>query len=312
MGKHQGQVAGVAADALLLPAVHEDAAVGHEHIVKDGEALHVADVGEGSVDEVALVVLAGQSHELDALPVGGQREGHSVVPVLAVHELGGQGDDLIHIGSAGVADLGAPDDDALGGGAVDVHTVHVRLHNVEELVGIGLLMGSLVLGVPGALHVGLGAVADQVLLLTVLDVLLEPLMIFSAAGLVAVIGDGEQGVKSVGAHAALHAAAHPMTDQTGPELLLQQILHTLVDMGGAVVDGAIGLFHHTHVPILGIIGGVVALLHDVGAAHDPVGQVALGALLAVAAVDLLAVEIDVGLHGQKTLFILFISSDCHF
>ena len=79
VGEHQGQVAGVAANALVLQAVHEDAAVGNEHIVKDGQGFHVADLGEGSLDEVALVVLAGQRHELDAVPVGGQREGNGVV-----------------------------------------------------------------------------------------------------------------------------------------------------------------------------------------------------------------------------------------
>ena len=118
---------------------------------------------------------------------------------------------------------------------------------MHELIGVGLLMGSLVLGVTGALHVGLGAVADQILLLAVLDVLLEPLMILGAAGLVAVIGDGEQGVHGVGAHAALHAAAHPVTDQTGHELLLQQVIHALVDMGAAVVDGAVGILDHAHI-----------------------------------------------------------------
>jgi hypothetical protein len=63
---------------------------------------------------------------------------------------------------------------------------------VHELIGVGLLVRSLVLGVTGALHVGLGAVADQIILLAVLDVSLETLVVLGAAGLVAVIGDGEQ------------------------------------------------------------------------------------------------------------------------
>ena len=311
MGEHQGQVAGIAANALVLQAVHEDAAVGNEHIVKDGQGFHVADLGERSLDKVALVVLAGQSHQLDAVPVGGQGEGNGVLGVFAVHELGGVDDDLVHIGSVGVADLGAPDDDALGGGAVDVHAVHVSGNDVHELIGVGLLVRSLVLGVTGALHVGLGAVADQIILLAVLDVSLETLVVLGAAGLVAVIGDGEQSVHGVSAHAALHAAAHPVTDQTGHELLLQQVIHALVDVGAAVVNGAVGILDHAHISILGIVGGVVALLHDIGAAHDPVGQVTLCALLAVGTVDLLAVQVDVGLHFQEPLFVLFISSDCH-
>ena len=311
MSEHQSQVASIAADTLLLAAVHEHAGIGNEHVVENGQGLHVANLSEGSIETGSLVMLAGQSHQLDAVPVSGQSKGHRIVAVLSIHELGGQSDDLVHVRSAGVADLGAADNDALGGGAVDVNAVNVSVHNVEELIGIGLHMRSLVLGVTGTLHVGLCAVADQVLLLAVLDVLLETGMILGAASLVTVVGDGEQSVQGVGAHAALHTSANAMADQTGHELLLQQVFHRLMNVGGTVVNGAVGLFYHADITVIGVICGVVALLHDVGAADNPVSQIALSAGLAVGTVDLLAVEVDVGLHAEKPLFVLLVSANCH-
>ena len=262
---------------------------------------------------LTLVVLAGQSHQLQAVPVGGQSEGHGVVGVVGAHELGGVDDDLVHIGGVGVADLGAADDDALAGLAVDADAVDVSLDNMDELVGIGLHMSALILGVAGALHVGLGAVADQIVLLAVGDVLEQTAVVLGAAGLIAVIGDGVQGVHGVGAHAALHAAAHAVADQTGHELLLQQVFLGAVDVGAAVNDLALHAGDlrggQAHICVTGVIGGVVALLHDVGAAGDPVGQIALSALLAVGTIDLLAVQIDVGLHLQQTSNVLFVCAN---
>ena len=311
MGEHQSQVAGIAADAFLLAAIHEHAGIGNEHVVEDGQGLYVADLCEGSFQTGSLMMLTGQSHQLDAVPVSGQGKGHGIVAILCIHELGGQGDNLVHIGGAGVTDLRAADDDALSRSAVDVNAVHVRIHDVEELVGIGLHMGSLIFRVPGTLYVSLCAVADQIPLLAVLDVLLETVMILGAAGLVAVIGDGEQGVEGIGAHAALHAAAHAMADQPGHELLLQKIFHRLVNVGRTVMHGAVGVFDHTDVCVIGVVGGVVALLHDIGAADNPVGQVTALALDAVGTVNFLAVQIDIGLHRKKTSLVLFISSNCH-
>ena len=118
-----------------------------------------------------------QSHQLDAGPVGRQSEGDSIVRVVGAHELGGIDDDLVHIGGVGVADLGAPDDDALAGLAINADTVHIGLHHMDELIGIGLHVSTLVLGVTGALHVGLSAVAHQVVLLAVLDVLQQTAVI---------------------------------------------------------------------------------------------------------------------------------------
>ena len=184
---------------------------------------------------------------------------------------------------------------------------------MEELIGVGLHVGALILGVAGALHVGLGAVADQVVVLAVLQVLVQALVVLGAAGLVAVVGDGEQGVEGVRAHAALHTAAHPVADQAGHQLLLQQVLLGVVDMGGTV-DGVAGQVagDGAHVGVAGVVGRVIALLHDIGAAHDPVGQVALRALLAVGTVQLLAVQVDVGLHLQQTLFVRLVGANTVF
>ena len=137
-------------------------------------------------------------------------------------------------------------------------------------------------------------------------------MVLSTARLVAVIGDRVQRVQGVGAHAALHAAAHTMTDQPGHELLLQQVIHRLVDVGAAVMYGTVGILHHADICVLGIVGGVVALLHNIGATNNPVGQITLGTFLAVRTVNLLTVQINVGLHLEETGLVLFISSNCHF
>ena len=136
-------------------------------------------------------------------------------------------------------------------------------------------------------------------------------MVLSTARLVAVIGHGEQRVQSIGAHAALHAATHAVADEPGHELLLQQVLHGLVDVGAAVVHGAVRVLYDADICVLGIVGGVVALLHDIGAADDPVGKVTAFALHAVGTVHFLTVQIDVGLHRKKTRLVLFISSNCH-
>ncbi len=265
---------------------------------------------------LALVVQAGQRHELDAVPVGRQRERHGIVGVVRAHELRRQCNDLVDVGRAGVADLRAANDDALAGLAVHADAVHIRLDDVEELVGIGLHMGALILGVAGALHVRLGAVADEVVLLAVLDVLEQTGVVLGAAGRVAVEGHGIQRVHRVRAHAALHAAADTMADEAGHKLLLEQILLRVVDVGGAVDDralhaGDVGL-GKADIRIAGVVRRVVALLHDIGAADDPVRKVAALALDAVGAVELLTVQVYVRLHGEQTSLVLLVGSDILF
>ncbi len=266
---------------------------------------------------LAFVVQAGQRHQLDAVPVGGQRKRHGIVGVVLAHELRRVHDDLVDIGSVGVADLRAAHDDALAGLAVDADAVDVRLNDMNEGIGVWLHMGALILGVAGTLDVGLRTVADKVVLLAVLDVLEQTGVVLGAAGLVAVIGHGIQRVDGVGAHAALHTAADAVADETGHELLLEQVFLAVVDVGAAVDDGAlhagdVGL-GKADIRIAGVVRRVIALLHDIGAADDPVREIAAFALDAVGAVNFLAVQVHVRLHGEQTRLVLFIGSDviCH-
>jgi hypothetical protein len=265
---------------------------------------------------LTLVVLAGQSHQLYAFPVSRKCEGHSVIGVVGAHKLCGQSNDLVHVRCAGVADLSAANLNALAGLAVNTDTVNISCDNVEELIRVRLHMSSLILGISGTLNVSLSAVADKVIFLAICDILQQTLMVLGAAGLIAVICDRIQCVQSIRAHAALHAAANAMADKASHELLLQQIILGMVNVGAAVYlftlhAGDVG-FRYADVSIARIVSRVIALLHNVSTAYDPVGQVTLGALLAVGTVNLLAVQIHVGLHVQKPFLILFVCSYSHF
>ena len=187
---------------------------------------------------------------------------------------------------------------------------------MEELIGVGLHMSALIFGVPGALYVGLGTVTDQVVLLAILNVLVQALVVLSTAGLVTVIRYRKQRIQCVRTHAALHTTAHAVADQTGHQLLFQQIFLGVMDVSGAV-DGIscdVGS-GRADIDVVGIICRIVALLHNVSTAHDPVGQVALGALFPVGTVQLLAMQVDVGLHCQQAGFIRLVGANtifCHF
>ena len=78
----------------------------------------------------ALVLKAGQAHDLDAFPVGRQRKGDRIGRILGAHEAGRQGDDLIGVRGDRVADLGAADDDA----------VFTDFDDAQVLVRIGLFV----------------------------------------------------------------------------------------------------------------------------------------------------------------------------
>ena len=66
-----------------------------------------------------------------------------------------------------------------------------------------------------------------------------------------------------------------------------------------------------YIRIVGIIGHIITLLHYIGAALDPVGQITFRTFLSIGTVHACSVEIYVGFHFQETLFILFICTDCH-
>ena len=118
------------------------------------------------------MMYARDRHELDAVPVCRKRKCYGIIPVFLIHKLRGKGNDLIYVRCAGIADLGAAHDDTLAGLAIDTDAVHIRIHDMEKLIRIRLLMRSLILLVTGALHVGLCAVADQIVLLHIFDIFL--------------------------------------------------------------------------------------------------------------------------------------------
>lgn len=129
VGKHNGQEAGIGSGLRIGQTVHEDAVIGHEHIVKDGQGLHIAHVGNRGIDVGALMAQAGQSADLDAGPVSGQRKGNRIRIVMLGHKFSGAGHDLIHIGSRRVTGLCAPNDNALAWLSIQANTVHVGLHD---------------------------------------------------------------------------------------------------------------------------------------------------------------------------------------
>ena len=188
---------------------------------------------------------------------------------------------------------------------------------MDKGIGVGLHVSAFILGVTRALHVRLRTVADKVVLLAVLDVLEQTGMVLSAAGLIAVIGHGIQGVDGVRAHAALHTTTDAVADEAGHKLLLEQVFLAVVDVGAAVDDralhaGNVGL-RKADIRIAGVIRRVIALLHDVGAALNPVGEVTSLTLDTVGAVNFLAVQVHVRLHSEQTRLVLFVGSDviCH-
>ena len=289
VGEHDGEEARVGSAAGVAEAVHEHALAGNEDVVEDGQGLHVADMGDGSVDMRPLVAKTGERHQLDSRPVRGDGERHGVGVVLAGHEAGGRRDDLVDVGRRGIAGLGSADHDAVGPG-LDDSQVHVR---------VGLLEGPLE---PVALDVGLGAVRDDVVLLDPLQVLDEVLVEIGAQGLVFLVGHDRQGVQGVDAHAALDAAAHAVREEPGHLLLGQKIFLRLVDVGEAIdgLAGEVG-FRSAEVGVLGVMRAVKSLSHDVHARMQP----------GILPVDYLVADVDIRLHREKSLFVLLIRSDAH-
>ena len=276
-------------------AVEEDALVGHEHVVKDGEGLHAAELGVAHVHLAALplagvAALAADDH-VQALAVHGHGEGDGVILVVGTHGDGGHDDDLVGVEDAGLVGLGAPDHDAVG----------AALHHVEEQVGV-------VLGVGGlgavALHVGHGAVHGQVLVLDVGHELLEVLVVAGAVLLVGLIGGGKDGVEGVHAHAALEAGGGLLTQQALHLHLLDEVAGGLVDVGEAVdpLAGVGGDGGH-QILVLGHLGQIIGHAHAVeGGAENGVVHGTL---------HLLAEHIDLHVQLADALDVLFAGHKCH-
>ena len=158
-------------------------------------------------------------------------------------------------------------------GTADHDAVSAALHNVDEHVGIGLVMGSL--GAV-ALGVGHGAVHGQVVVLDHGQELLEVLMIAGAVLLVHFEGGGEHGVEGVHAHAALEAGSGLLTQQTLHLHLVHQVLGGLMQMGKTVYffTGQIGGNSH-QICVFGILSQLISHGHavDRGADHGVIHPV---------------------------------------
>jgi len=312
VGKHQSQITGIAGNPFMVPATHKYPVIGDKTVVKNGQALHITDLGKGSFQMGSLVVQPRKSHQLYAVPVPGKGKGHCIVRIVRPHKLGGIYNNFIHIGSIGVTDFGSPHNNPLTGFAVHPDSIHVCFHHMNKGIRVWLHVSSLVLGIAGAFHIGLGTVTYQVVFLAVFNIFQKSLMILCAAGLITVIGNGIQSVHGIGSHAALHTATYTMADQTGHQLLFQQILLAVVNVRTAIdrfsCDVRSG---YTHICIIRVIGHIITLLHHIGAALNPVCQISLSPFLSVGAVHAFAVHIYIGFHFQKTFFILFVCTDCH-
>ena len=160
MCEHQGQITSVTGNTFMVAAAHEYPVIGHEAVIEYGQAFHIPDIGIGRVQMGTLMVQPGKGHQLDAVPVSRKREGHRIITVILAHELGWVNNDFIHVRSAGVADLGAADKDALTWFSVHTHAVHICIYHVYKGIRVRLHVGAFVFGVAGTFYIGLRAVAD--------------------------------------------------------------------------------------------------------------------------------------------------------
>ena len=279
----------------VILAAHKDALVGHEHVVKDHQGLHtakftVAHVHLAALQLTGVAALAADDHK-DAVGVHGHGEGHRVVLVLSLHGLGGHDDDLVAVQRTGLVHLGAPHHNAVG----------TALHDVQEQVGVGLLMGSLR---AVALGVGHGAVHGQVILLYIGGELDEVLMIVGAILLVGLIGGGEHRVEGIHAHTALEAGGGLLAQQALHLHLLHQILGGLVDVSEAV-DPLAGVGGHGGHEFL-----ILRLLRQIiGHAHTVQRRPQDGVVHGI--VDLLAEHVHLHVQFANTFDVLFAGHECH-
>ena len=208
----------------------------------------------------------------DAGVIGGDGEGHGIVPVFRAHGLRGHDEDLMGVEGAGLVHLGAAHHDA----------VLAAFHHAQEHVGILLGVGR---EATVALGVGHGTVHSPVLFLPFFDEFHETPVVFGAVAGIDLVGSAEHGVEGVHAHAALeagtgHAPAKPLHLH-----LVHQIGRGLVQMAEAVhgLAGKAGGRHH-QLTVFGHLGQLVG--H--GAAVD--GRADQGVVDAI--LDLLAKGIN--------------------
>ena len=169
--KHQRQIACVARYSLIVAAAHKYAVIGYKAVIKDGKAFHIADLCKGSFQVGAFVVKSRKGHKLHAVPVSGKGKCNRIVRIIRSHEFGRVNNDLIHVGGIGVTDLCAADDNALTRFSVHSNAVHIRIHHMYKGIRIRLHVGAFVFWIAGALYIGLGTVADQVVFLAVFNII---------------------------------------------------------------------------------------------------------------------------------------------
>ncbi len=153
-GEEQGQL-----PAEFGLAIEENALRRNKNVVKYGEAFHVADVGNGGQEVFIPHEGAGfPADEIDPGAVSRNGKGDGIVFFIFTQHPGGHHDQFVGIGGHGVVLLAAP----------HYHPVFPSFHNVQILIGVGLLAGPQA-AIP--LGVGLSAGADQVVFLKVLQIL---------------------------------------------------------------------------------------------------------------------------------------------
>ncbi len=221
MAVEEGEEQG-ADPAVLVFAGQEDPLPGDEAVVED----HVG--VRRPWDEAPLVVLprpqvVDGDDLLQPVPVARNGEGHGVILVLGAQGPGRDHQDLVGHGGLGDVHLAAVDDDPVLEPLLDPHIgARVRLVGRAEH--------------PVALHVGLGAAADEVLRLEAGEPFLEVLVVLGGpvVQLVRLVGDVVDGVRRVDPHAALDAAADLLAEHARHVLFLVQVVRVLMDMGEAV------------------------------------------------------------------------------
>lgn len=278
IGESQGQAA-----AEIPLAAHEHPLPGDKDMVQNGHGVAdaVGVVGGGELDTG--IGADGTGDQINALSVSGHREGNGPISVRFLHGAGGDNQDFVRVGSGGIVGLTAADHDAVRTALLDVHVQ----------VGVHLLGGTL-----GAvtLHVGLAAVGHDIVIVIPGQVLLEPLVIFGAVLLVDLIGGNIQGVDGVAAHAALDAAAGGIAQGADHLLLLQHVIHAVIDMGEAV-DGLAGEGGGGagQLPHLGIVRerSIKGQLHDVLAAQQA----------GIVTAHQLAIDVHVLAHAEQLVLV---------
>ncbi len=280
----QGEEEGADA-AVLMFAGQEDPFPGDEAVVENHVGIRRAR------DESPLVMLPRpqvvDGHDLlQPVPVSRNGEGHGIVLVLGAQGPGGDDQDFIGHGGLGNVDLAAVDHDPVLQSLLDPHVgAGIRLVGRAEH--------------PVALHVGLGAAADQVFRLEAGEPLLEVLMVLGGAvvHLVRLVGDVVDGVRSVDPHAALDAAADLLAEHARHVLFLVQVVLVLMDVGEAVDPLARQMGNgRAQILILRLGRLVIGRADGVEAIH----------LEFVRPVDQLAVVVKIPFHLGQTLDVILL------